>query len=261
MKERGSNVNYTSCSMFSSGKSCIFADRQICEDKDIDLRKKKKWVCLHWSILTICAFSEGEICLWEGLYSDAAPAWRVVQPRKGVPRNSRWASRVVLMPCPHWLCELGSLGSRCCQKISVFPFCFQPELFKLGSSSEQSFSGAPGPFQICVCFPAPSQMHLWSFSHSPCLLCLPQSVRVVPTWLSQRLLCLLWGDFKCFNWGASKIVAFYEAKGFSLALGTFLSTCKHVLQFFLLNDRWYYSSQSSSCFKMPQMICLCCSDS
>lgn len=48
MKERGSNVNYTSCSMFSSGKSCIFADRQICEDKDIDLRKKKKseYVCI-----------------------------------------------------------------------------------------------------------------------------------------------------------------------------------------------------------------------
>lgn len=54
---------------------------------------------------------------------------------------------------------------------------------------------------------------------------------------------------------------FNEAKGFHLALGIFLRTHTHVLPFFLLNDRWYFSSQSSGCFKMPQMICLCCDDS
>jgi len=34
-----------------------------------------------------------------------------------------------------------------------------------------------------------------------------------------------------------KSCCFDEAKGFHLALGKFLSTCKHVLHFFWLNDR------------------------
>lgn len=51
MKERSSNVIWTSCSTFSSGKSCIFADRQLCEDKDIDLRKKSEYVCIGVSWL------------------------------------------------------------------------------------------------------------------------------------------------------------------------------------------------------------------
>lgn len=54
---------------------------------------------------------------------------------------------------------------------------------------------------------------------------------------------------------------FNEAKGFHLALGTFLPTHTRLLPLFLLNDRWYFGSQSSGCFKMPQMICLCCDDS